>query len=163
MEYRIVIDNNTRDGETPVSTNAATGKNPDEGVPVDQQKKSDDKSGVFSKVMVATNVVKPYVSQVVSFSVSNIEMETGSAALQRKAQAFSGLAGSATSIVTAGIMGGPAAAAAAAGTMMLQKLIQTEINRIAIQYQKQIEQENISLQRSRLGLSANRSRGGGVV
>lgn len=162
MEYRIVIENHAQEGDTPVSTNAALGKNPSEGVPADKQQ-SDKGGNILSNVMVSTNVIKPYVQQAISFSVSKIEMETGSAALQQKAQAVTGVISSASGIVAAGIMGGPAAAGSAAAVMLLQTMLQATFNNERLQLQRRMEQESLSLQRSRLGMSVRQSRGGGIV
>jgi hypothetical protein len=161
LEYRIVIENKAKEKETPVSTDTGAGSNPNEGMPATDDAKQN--GGVLATAMVATQSIKPYVQQAVAFSVSQIEMETGSAALQRKANALSGTVGTVAGIVGGGIVGGWAGAAASAATMLVQKMIQTEFNRMAITNQRLLEQENISFQRSRLGLSANRSRGGGVV
>jgi hypothetical protein len=162
-EYRILIENKTADEGAPVST-SPNGENIPEAVPADKGgKDSENGGGKLAQVMVATNVIKPYIQQAVSFSVSQIEMESGSASLQRRAEAFGGAASSVGGIVAAGIMGGPSAAVVAGATMLVQKIVQAEFQRMAIANQKRMEQESISLQRSRLGLSANRSRGGGVV
>lgn len=162
-EYRILIENKTADEGAPVST-SPNGDNIPEAVPADKAvKDSENGGGKLAQVMVATNVIKPYIQQAVSFSVSQIEMESGSASLQRRAEAFGSAASSVGGVVAAGIMGGPAAAVAAGATMLVQKIVQAEFQRMAIANQKRMEQESISLQRSRLGLSANRSRGGGVV
>ena len=162
VNYRIIIENHAQEGETPVSTDSTNGGTPAPASPVTEQKTKVNK-GFLSNVMVATNVIKPYVQQAISFGVSQVEMETGSASLQRRAQAYSSIGSSAISIVTAGIMGGAAGAAGAAGVMLLQTMIESAMNAQTIQNQKQMEQENIALRKSRAGLSINRSREGGVV
>lgn len=157
MTYRLIIENQTDGNKTPVSTEGSQA----EAAPV---KKPDAKKGGFlSNVMVATNVVRPYVQQAASFATSNIEMNTGSAAMQRKVEAFSGIGASAVSIVTAGIAGGAPAAAAAAGVLLIQKTLEAALNKMQIEMQKQVESENIALRKSRAGMSTNRSRGGGTV
>ena len=163
-KYHVIIENRTAENPTPVSTSAQTsgaGDN-EQASPVTEPRVG--KGGNFlSNVMVSTNVIKPYIQQAASFGISQIEMDTGSASMQRRYQAYTSIGSSAASIVTAGIMGGPAAMAGAFGVMMIQSLIQAEFTRQAINNQKQIEQENISLRKSRAGMSINRSRGGGVV
>ena len=161
-EYRVIIENRTDDSGAPVSTGKSNAEQPSEGVPA--KKKQERGSGnLMANVMVATNVIKPYVQQAASFGVSQIEMQTGSAALQRRAQAYASIGSSASSVITAGIMGGPAAALGAAGIMAFQSMIQAAMTHNVIQMQKQIEQESIELRKSRVGLSINRSRGGGTV
>jgi hypothetical protein len=83
--------------------------------------------------------------------------------MQRRAQAFSQIGGSAAGIISSAVIGGVPGAAIAVAMTALQTAIQTEFNRINLMTQKRIESENLSLQRSRAGMSINRSRGGGVV
>jgi hypothetical protein len=161
-EYRVIIENRTDDSGAPVSTAGTNTKQAAEGAPVSAQK-SKSSDGMMADVMVATNVIKPYVQQVASFGISQIEMSTGSADLQRKAQAFSSLASSTISVVAATAAGGLAAGAAAAGVMLLQGAIQSQMNFVTIRNQKLLEDESIALRKSRIGLSINGSRGGGVV
>lgn len=156
MTYRLIIEDQTSGEKTPVSTEGHI----EEARPI---KKDAKKQGGLANVMVATNVVRPYVQQVASFGVSNIEMATGSAAMQRKVEAFSGIGATASSIVVAGIAGGAPAAAAAAGVLLIQKTLETALNKMQIEMQKQVENENIALSKSRAGMSTNRSRGGGTV
>ena len=155
--YRLIIEDQTSGTRTPVSTGGGV----EEAKPVQAKEKA--KGSTMANVMVATNVVRPYVQQLVSFGVSNIEMATGSAAMQRKVEAFSGIGSTAVSIVTAGIVGGAPAAAAAAGVMLIQKTMEAALNKMQIEMQKRVENENIALRKSRAGMSTNRSRGGGTV
>ena len=160
--YHVIIENRTAENPTPVSTSASSAGDNEQASPVTPT--SVNKGGSFlSNVMVSTNVIKPYIQQAASFGISQIEMDTGSAAMQRQYQAYSSIGSSASAIVTAGIMGGPAAMFGAAGMMVLQSMIQAEFTRQAINNQKQLEQESISLRKSRIGMSMNKSRGGGVV
>jgi hypothetical protein len=161
-EYRIIIENRTDDSGAPVSTGKSNAEQPSEGVPA-QKKQIQNGGNLMANVMVATNVIKPYIQQAVSFGLSQIEMHTGSASLQRRAQAYASIASGVSSIVTAGMMGGAPAAIGAAGLMAIQSTIQAAMTYSVIQMQKQVEQESIELRRSRVGLSINRSRGGGTV
>lgn len=161
IKYRIVIENNTEEDPVPVST-APNGNAEKGGRPANGKKQNKD-PGSIANVMVATNVIKPYIQQAAGFYVSRIEMETGSAMMQRKAQAFSQIGSTVSGIVSAGIMGGAGAALGAAGVLTIQSIIQAEFNKLTIQTQKQIEEESLVLQRSRAGMSTNRSRGGGTV
>jgi hypothetical protein len=161
--YRIVIENRAQSDPTPVSTNETQEQSSPNGEPITKKKTDSKKNNDFIKALVSVNTIKPYIMQAASFYVSQIEMETGSASTQRKAQAYAGIVASAGSIVSAGISGGPYAAAAAAAITALQTVIQTGINEANIANQKRLEQENIALRKSRLGMSVNRSRGGGTV
>jgi hypothetical protein len=159
-EYRIIIENQTEEKTVPVSTDPNAAGSP--GGQVKEKTKGKEQSAL-AKAFVATNTVTPYVQQAINFSVSRIDMETGAAAMQRRAQAFSQIGGSAAGIISSAVIGGVPGAAIAVAMTALQTAIQTEFNRINLMTQKRIESENISLQRSRAGMSINRSRGGGVV
>lgn len=161
-EYRVIIENRTDDSGAPVSTGKSNAEQPSEGVPA-QKKQSQNGGNLMANVMVATNVIKPYIQQAVSFGLSQIEMQTGSASLQRRAQAYSAIGSSVSSIVAAGMTGGLPAAVGAAGVMAIQSIFQSSMTYSAMQMQKQIEQDSIDLRRSRAGMSINRSRGGGTV
>jgi hypothetical protein len=162
--YEIVIRNETEKKNTPVATDATVegGGSVAEPVKKNNGKDGNPKNSLFSSLF-ASNTVKPYIQQAISFGVSQVDMNTGSSELQRKLQAFSSVGSSLGGIVSAGIVGGLPGAAAALGMQTLQTVIQTAINQVNINNQKIIESENLALARSRAGMVTNKSRGGGVV
>lgn len=161
-EVRIVITDETANEGAPVST-------PKSGSPTTPMAPSDEKgskrserNGAIAAGLVAYRALSPFISQAVQFGISQIEINTGSAESQRKAQILSSVAGTAGSIVVAGISGGPYAAAAAAGMAAIQGIASTFYKSMEIQNQKRLESEELALRKSRLGLATNRSRTGGV-
>lgn len=163
-QYEIVIRNETKGNKTPVTSQPYT--NGDSSVAVPISKKTTDSSGnnqnALASAIIAANVIKPYVQQAVSFGISQVEMKTGSAELQRKLNAYNQIGSSAVSIVAAGVIGGPVGALTAAGAMAVSIGIETAINAVNIQNRKTIEAENLQLARSRAGMVTNHSRGGVV-
>lgn len=160
--YEIVIRNETDGGNSPIATEPNVNGEGNAGSPITKKGGASSKNQLLSAV-VATNTIKPYVQQAITFGVSQVEMTTGSPELQRKMQAVTGIASSVGGIVSSGIVGGWAGAAASAGMQLLQGIIQTSINQVNINNQKIIESENIALAKSRAGMVTNKSRGGGVV
>lgn len=160
--YEIVIRNETDGGNSPIATDPNVNGEGNAGSPITKKTSASSQNRLISAV-VATNTIKPYIQQAVTFGISQVDMQTGSPELQRKMQAITGVASSVGGIVTSGIVGGWAGAAASAGMQILQGLIQTSINYVNINNQKIIESENLALARSRAGMVTNKSRGGGVV
>lgn len=158
--YEIVIRNETDGGNSPIATEPNVNGEGNAATPI---KKSGESKGRLVSSIVAVGAVKPYIEQAINFGVSQVEMRTGSAEMQRKAQAFSSVASTAGGMVIAGLTGGLGAAAAMAGMQLLQTIIQTSINQVNINNQKIIESENLALAKSRAGMVTNKSRGGGVV
>lgn len=159
--YEIVIRNETNGGNSPIATEPNVDGTGNAAEPI-TKKKVDTQNKMVSTI-VAVNTVKPYIEQAVNFGVSQVEMRTGSAEMQRKAQAFSSIGSTASGLVIAGLTGGISAMGAMAGMQLLQTIIQTSINQVNINNQKIIESENLALAKSRAGMVTNKSRGGGVV
>lgn len=161
-EVRIVITDETATEGAPVST-------PKSGSPTTPMAPSDEKgskrserNGAIAAGLVAYRELSPFISQAVQFSISQKEFNTGLAESQRKAQILSSMSGAGMSIVVAGFSGGPYAAAAAAGMAAIQGIASTFYKSMEIQNQKRLENEELALRKSRLGLATNRSRTGGV-
>ena len=160
--YEIVIRNETSGGNSPIATEPNVDGEGSIATPI-TQKSSGSKQNRLVSAIVATNTIKPYVEQIANFGISQVEMTTGSPELQRKLQAASGVASTLSSITIGGVTGGWQGAAVAAAMQLIQGILQTSLNQININNQKQIESENLSLARSRAGMISNKSRGGGVV
>ena len=163
-QYEIVIRNETKQGKTPIATSPNVGEQSSVASPITKTTviKGTSQNGLASAI-VATNVIKPYVQQAINFNISQIEMATGSAELQRKAQFFSNLGSSAMSIVAAGAVGGVVGAVGAVAMLGLSTVIETSINQANINNRNILEAENLQLARSRAGMVSNHSRGGGIV
>lgn len=161
-EVRIIITDETSGGGAPVSTpksNAPTTPTPPT-TPKDAKRA--ERAGAIAAGLVAYREISPYISQAVQFQISQIEVTTGSAEAQRKAQTLSSVIGTGSSVVIAGLAGGPGAAAAAAGMAALQGITSALYRSMEIQNQKRLENEQLALRKSRLGLATNRSRTGGT-
>lgn len=155
-QYRVIIENDTDGDSTPVA--GAKLKNTVSTASVSQKKSS----GINAGGLVAVNAIKPYVSQVINFGISQIGNTTGNIELQRKAQAISGAIGTVGTIGMAALIGGPVTAAAAAATMAISGIVSASFKAVEISTNKKIENENINLRKSRLGMSVNHSRTGGI-
>ena len=161
-EVRIIITDETSNEGAPVSTPKSS--NPTTPMaPTDEKgSKRSERNGAIAAGLVAYRELSPFISQAVQFGISQIEVNTGSAETQRKAQILSSIAGTGGSIVIAGISGGPYAALAAAGMAAIQGATNAIYRSTEIQNQKRLESEELTLRKSRLGLATNRSRTGGV-
>ncbi len=164
-QYEIIIRNETARRDTPIA--AQPNVNGESAVASPITKKTASSEGknqnALASAIVATSAIKPYVQQMISMGISQIEMGTGSAELQRKAQAFNTLGSSALGIVAAGAVGGIGGALSAAAMMAVQSAIEAGVNYVSINNRKILETESLQLQKSRVGMVSNRSRGGGVV
>lgn len=163
--YEVILRNETTQRDTPIATDPNV--DGESGIATPIKKKTTGADGknpnAMMSMVVATNYIKPYIQQAISVGISQIEMTTGSSELQRKMEVMSSVGSSIGGIVTAGIMGGIGGAAAAGAMLLIQKTIEASINSINIQNQKKIEQENLSLARSRAGMISSKSREGGTV
>lgn len=161
--YEIILRNETNGGSTPVSTtNGINGGSGYLAEPVTATTATKKSNGALAGTIVAVNVIKPYVNKALSFGISQVEMQTGSAELQRKLSAYSEIGSSALGVVGAGLALGPTGAVAAAVTFAAQTAIETGVNWVNINNRKVIESENMQLAKSRAGMVSNRSRGGVV-
>ena len=159
-KIEVVISNQTDKTDNPVSLpdNVPSSHT----MPPEQAERNKEK-GMNVAGLVAVNQLTPYITQAINFGISQISMNVGSDELQRKAQVMSSMGGTAASIGMAAITGGLPGAAIMAGIQLMNGLISMEYNKVAIANQKQIENENIALRKSRAGLSANKSRTGGTT
>lgn len=161
--YEIILRNETRQGTTPVATtqsiNGGGGYLAEPISYTSTDSKGNNKNALASAI-VAVNVIKPYVNKALAFGISQVEMQTGSAELQRKLTAYSEIGSTTLGIVSAGLIGGPGGAAVAAVTLAAQTAIETGLNWVSINNRKIIESENMQLAKSRAGMVSNRSRGG---
>lgn len=163
--YEIIIRNETKQRKTPIATEPSVDGGSYVASPITKStaSKGNGSQNALASAIVATNVIKPYIQQAISFGISQIEMQTGSAELQRKAQFLNNVGASATSIITAGVVGGVGGALGAAAMLGVTTAIETGINYVNINNRKILEAENLQLARSRAGMVSNHSRGGGVV
>lgn len=159
-KIEVVISNQTDKTNNPVSLpdNVPSSHT----MPPEQAERNKEK-GMNVAGLVAVNQLTPYITQAINFGISQISMSVGSDELQRKAQVMSSIGGTAASIGMAALTGGIPGAAIMAGIQLMNGLISMEYNKVAIANQKQIENENIALRKSRAGLSANKSRTGGTA
>lgn len=159
-KIEVVISNQTDKTDNPVSLpdNVPSSHT----IPPEQAERNKEK-GMNVAGLVAVNQLSPYITQAINFGISQISMSVGSDELQRKAQVMSSIGGTAASIGMAALTGGVPGAAIMAGIQLMNGLISMEYNKVAIANQKQIENENIALRKSRAGLSANKSRTGGTT
>jgi hypothetical protein len=159
-KIEVVISNQTDKSDNPVSLpdNVPSSHT----IPPEQAERNKEK-GMNVAGLVAVNQLTPYITQAINFGISQISMNVGSDELQRKAQVMSSMGGTAASIGMAALTGGIPGAAIMAGIQLMNGLISMEYNKVAIANQKQIENENIALRKSRAGLSANKSRTGGTA
>lgn len=162
VEYRVIIENATGGEESEKPLSFPGGEQPDNTPTPEKAKKKQD-TGALALGLVAVNQITPYVTQAISFQISQISMTTGSEELQRKSQAISGIFGTAASIGMGAMTGGVAGAAVMAAVQGIQAMISVSQNIATISNQKRIEDENIALKKSRAGLSVNRSRTGGIT
>lgn len=162
MAIRVVITNATDEGRIPVATTAepqgATAGSGVSKVKAEQQKDR----GVAAAGLVAVQQIMPYVNTAVNFGVSQIQMTTGSAELQQRAQIVTGMASTAISIGLGAAVGGVPGAAISAALAALQSSITFAQNSIILNQQKVLEGENLRLKSSRVGMTVNRSRSGGA-
>ena len=156
----VIISNQTDKTDNPVSlpNNVPSSHT----IPPEQAEREKEK-GLNVAGLVAVNQLTPYITQAINFGVSQISMTVGSDELQRKAQIVSSMGGTAASIGMAALTGGLPGAAIMAGVQLMNGLVSMEYNKAAIANQKQLENENIALRKSRAGLSANKSRTGGTA
>lgn len=159
-KIEVVISNQTDKTDNPVSLpdNVPSSHT----IPPEQAERNKEK-GMNVAGLVAVNQITPYITQAINFGISQISMSVGSDELQRKAQVMSSIGGTAASIGMAALTGGIPGAAIMAGIQLMNGLISMEYNKVAIANQKQIENENIALRKSRAGLSTNKSRTGGTA
>ena len=160
-EVRIIITDETSGEGAPVATPQSNAPSTPMAPASPKEAKKTSQKAVAAG-LVAYREISPYISQAVQFQISQIEVTTGSAETQRKAQFLSSAIGTGVSVVVAGFAGGPAAAAAAAGMAAIQGITSAFYRSMEIQNQKMRENENLALRKSRLGLATNRSRTGGV-
>lgn len=155
--------NETDGDKLPVSTQSEPNGS-SAAAPVSQAKaERKQEQGAFVAGVVAVQQIKPYVDQIIGFSVSQIEATTGSAELQQRSQILSGAASSIASIGMGAIVGGVPGAAVSAALTVLQGTISYVQNTMAIQNNKRIESENLQRRKSTYGQSVNRSRSGVAV
>lgn len=162
-DVRIIITNETEGDRVPVSTPDSPQGTP-AAAPVSQKKAEKEQDrGNFVAGVVVTQQVKPYVEQVIGFNVSQIQATTGSAELQQRMQVVSGAVSAVASIGMGAIVGGVPGAVVSTALTALNGTISAVQHSVALQIQRQIEQEGIDRKTSRLGQSVNRSRTGGVT
>lgn len=163
MAIEVIITDTTAGDRTPVSTQAEPqGTTAGQGVSQSKAEKSNDK-GMVAAGLVAVQQVMPYVNSAVNFGVSQIQMTTGSAELQQRMQIVSGMASAGISIGLGAAIGGVPGAAISAALSALQSSISFVQNSIMVGQQRQLEAENLALKKSRLGMTVNRSRTGGIA
>lgn len=159
----ITIRNETDGDRVPVSTpNEPQGTKSGAPVSVAKAEREQNKNALVAGFVVAQQV-KPYVDQVIGFSVSQIQATTGSSELQQKAQVVSGAVSAIASIGIGAVVGGVPGAAISAALTVVSGAITTVQNGIAIDTNRRIEREAIDRKTSRLGQTINRSRTGGVT
>lgn len=162
MAIRVVITNATDENRIPVATTAEPqGATAGAGVSKVKAEQQKDR-GVAAAGLVAVQQVMPYVNSAVNFGVSQIQMTTGSAELQQRAQIVTGMASTAISIGLGASVGGVPGAAISAALAALQSSITFAQNSIILNQQKVLEGENLRLKSSRVGMTVNRSRSGGA-
>lgn len=163
-KYEIIIRNETNQSKTPIATTPDVNGQSSVASPITKSTAtSGNKSqNALASAIVATNVIKPYIQQAINFGISQVEMQTGSAELQRKAQFLNNVGSSVSSIIVAGAVGGIPGALGAAAMLGVSTAIETGINYVNINNRKILEAENLQLAKSRAGLVSNHSRGGVV-
>lgn len=162
MAIEVIITDTTQGDRVPVSTQAEPqGTTAGQGVSQSKAENKADKGAVVAG-LVAVQQVMPYVNSAVNFGVSQIQMTTGSAELQQRAQLVSGMASTAISIGLGAAVGGVPGAAISAALAALQSSITFAQNSIVLNQQKVLEGENLRLKSSRVGMTVNRSRSGGA-
>ena len=163
MAIEVIITDNTQGDRTPVSTQREpNGTDSGRGADQNESERRADR-GQSVAGLVAIQQIMPYVNSAVNFSVSQIQMQTGSAELQQRAQLVTGMTSTAISIGLGAAVGGVHGAAVSAALAALQGAISYVQNSMIISQQKQLEDENLRLKRSRIGMTVNRSRTGGVT
>lgn len=161
-EVRIIITDDTEDESTPVSS-PQSGASSTAMPPKDEKGAEKAKrSGSSSMGLVAIRKLAPFISQAVNFSVSQIEITTGNAESQRKAQVLSSMAGTGMSLIVAGLSSGVGGVITTGGMAAMQGITAAAQRSVEIENQKRLEYESLVLRKSRLGISTNRSRTGGV-
>lgn len=162
MAIEVIITDTTQGDRVPVSTQAEPqGTTAGQGVSQSKAENKADKGAVVAG-LVAVQQIMPYVNSAVNFGVSQIQMTTGSAELQQRAQLVSGMASTAISIGLGAAVGGVPGAAISAALAALQSSITFAQNSIVLNQQKVLEGENLRLKSSRVGMTVNRSRSGGA-
>lgn len=145
--YNIVIKNETQGNGTPVATKE--GKETKAGKPIKEKQSNSVESSI-----ITFQTIRPYVSQLAGATVSNIGMYSGAMELQQRAQMFSGLAGTSVAIGTAIATGNYIGVA----LMGVTETINLAIKSSQMAMQKKLEQEQVNLRSSRLGMATDRSR-----
>ena len=162
MAIEVIITDTTQGDRVPVSTQAEPqGTTAGQGVSQSKAENKADKGAVVAG-LVAVQQLMPYVNSAVNFGVSQIQMTTGSAELQQRAQIVTGMAFTAISIGLGAAVGGVPGAAISAALAALQSSITFAQNSIILNQQKVLEGENLRLKSSRVGMTVNRSRSGGA-
>lgn len=163
MAIEVIITDTTSGDRTPVSTRDEP-QGTTKGQPVSQKKKEKETDrGVAAAGLVGLQQIMPYVNTAINFGVSQIQVQTGSAELQQRAQIVTSVTSTAVSIGMGAAIGGVGGAAVAAAMQALQGAISFVQNSITINTQQRMEAENIRLKTSRIGMTVNRSRTGGVT
>jgi hypothetical protein len=163
MAIEVIITDTTQGDRTPVATpTEPKGTTAGQAATQDKAEKKGEKGAAVAG-LVAIQQIMPYVNSAVNFSVSQIQMQTGSAELQQRAQLVTGMTSTAISIGLGAAVGGVPGAAVSAALAALQGAISYVQNSMIIAQQKRLEDENLQLKRSRIGMTVNRSRTGGVT
>lgn len=163
MAIEVIITDTTLGDRTPVTTQKEPqGMEAGQGVSQTKAEKKNERGAVVAG-LVAVQQVMPYVNNAVNFGVSTIQMQTGSAELQQRAQIVSGAVSAVVSIGLGAAVGGVPGAAVSAALQVLQSTITFAQNTAIIAMQKNLEAENLRLKTSRIGMTVNRSRTGGIA
>lgn len=169
MEYKITITNNAQEASKPVISSQASTMSPtDLASPAPSGEINVKMAGAY----VSAQLIKPFITQAISYHTSNVGLVTGSAEAQAKTDlAMSGISG-ATSLISSAIGGaaaikligiggaaaGPIGAIIGATMFAAQKGISLMYKEQQLQLNKQVEEQQLTLARSRYGTSVNRSR-----
>ena len=163
--YKIIITNETGGGNSPTISGAES--------PAVSTPAVSGTAGKAAGAYVAAQLIKPFISQAITFHTSNVGLVSGSSEAQAKTDlAMSTISGTTAlissavgGIATAKLIGiggaaaGPVGAAIGAAVFGVQKLISLNYKQQQIDLNKSVETQELNLARSRYGTSVNRSRG----
>lgn len=158
-EYVIRIEDKTsQTSAAPVASQSVQNEQPG------QQKQSKQAS---AGDYIVSRAIVPMAKSVSSFAVASVGISTGSQELQQRTDFAVSMAntvlGAASTVIGAmSVIGGPVGTAVGVGVAAISVATQYGIKYAQMQQQMRLEEEQLSLYRSRMGAGFNQSRNGGA-
>ena len=159
-EYVIRIEDGTAQSSAAPVASQNGGSQETAGQPKQQQKAN-------AAAYIASHAIVPMVKSVTSYMSSSVEISTGSRELQQKTDMVMSLVNTGMSTIStvagAAAVFGPAGIGIGLAVSAINLATQYGIKQAQLQQQMRLEEEQLSLYRSRFGVSFNQSRTGGAT